>query len=295
MKRIIIVVFLLSLTAVIFCETIAVDYIDGKVEVLSNSKWTKIVSGDSLDTNSSIRLADGSLMEFEYNGSRISIVEGGTYNIKNLISSAKEVKSWGLLDIVGKKIEKTLSTDAASSSAALGVRGDETGLENIDWVLDESDADKVELARAYIVDEKYGDAISVLESYSDTAQADEMKQIRYYLAYARAMQGETAAALMDINKSGMAKEDPLYPDYVLLKGKLLLEGLSYKKALSLFDEYLVDAPQGPSAQTVLILESFCYKGTGDKSKQKESLSKAEKLDPASAEGKQARRLLDTLK
>jgi hypothetical protein len=46
---------------------------------------------------------------------------------------------------------------------------------------------------------------------------------------------------------------------------------------------------------VLILESYCYKGTGDKSKQKDSLVKAEKLDPSSPEGTQARKLLDTLK
>jgi hypothetical protein len=295
MKSLFFVIALLISGFVAFGETVSVDYIDGKVEMLSNAKWIKINSGDSIDSGASVRLSSGSLMEFEYNGAKISIVEEGTYSIKALISSSKEVKSWNLLTIVGGKLAKTIATsEGTTGSAALGVRGDPAKVEGLEWVTDEGETDKLQLAKSYISDGKFEDAITVLDSFSG-AEPSEQKEVKYYLAYSHAMLGETALALSQINKSGIKAEDPFYADFVLLKGKLLLEGLSYKNALSLFEEYLASAKQDPSVQTVLILESFCYKGTGDKVRQKESLAKAEKLDPLSSEGAQARKLLDTLK
>jgi hypothetical protein len=296
MKRELFVVLLaLVIGFFISAQTISIDYVQGKVEVLIGSKWTKLSEGSSIQTSSSVKLSEGSMVEFGYNGSKISLVDPGTYELRSVISSSREVKSWDLLSVIGGKISKTFGTsDEATGNAALGVRGAEEKDEGVGWAYDDSDAEQLELAKTYIDEKKYNEAIKLLKEYLGSGTGTEVKRARYYLAYAHAMIGETGMALQQVNKSGIGPEDTLFQDYVLLKGKLLMDSLSYRKALGLFNDYIKAYPEGSVTQTVLILRSYCYKGIGDSAKQKESLENAQNLDPRSPEGVQARKLLDSL-
>jgi tetratricopeptide (TPR) repeat protein len=296
MKRIAIATILLvAILVPLISQTLQVNYLEGKVEVLKAGKWSVLSIGDNVPAAASVKLPEGSLLELDYNGATISIVDAGTYNLKNFISSSRDVKSWNLANVIGLKLASAVNGGSnRGQESSAGVRGPDKSKEEIPWQYGNAESDDLNKAKTLINDKNFSEAIKTLLDYSKEAGADDIVFVDFYLAYAYSMTGQNAMALKYLNKLVVDKNHPIYTDFVLLKGQLLLECLSYKKALALFDEYLGYFPQGNTAQTVFILESYCYKGQADTTKQKASLIKAKNIDPNSESGKQANDLLNSL-
>ena len=289
--------------APIFAQTLKVDYVEGSVEVLKASKWTVLAIGEIVPLSASVKLPEGSLLELNYNGATISLVDAGTYNLKNIVSSSKETKSWNLVNVIGLKVavavgnEKNAGVGVRGAESAAGVRGNDagkSGSDKMEWQYGDESAGSLETAKALINEKNYSDAIKMLLENVKDAGADDLVLIDYYLAYSYSMTNQNALALKYLNRLVIDKKNPIYSDYALLKSKLLVECSSYKKALVLLNEYLELYPAGDAAQSALILESYCYKSQSDAAKQKVSLLKAKNLNPNSVQGKIAADLLKTL-
>ncbi len=116
----------------------------------------------------------------------------------------------------------------------------------------------------------------------------------YYLVYAYNRNNQNALALKQAGQMEINAQHALYPDYVLLKGRLLYMSFDYDGALNLFNDYLSRQPRGDAAQPALLLSAYCYQGKGDKTREKDVLQQAVKLDPGSDVGREAAELLKAL-
>jgi tetratricopeptide (TPR) repeat protein len=122
----------------------------------------------------------------------------------------------------------------------------------------------------------------------------EEAEYRFFAAYTEQMMGRPGEALRLMD--GIAP-DPMaeyYGDYALLHGRLLLESLSFGRALAVLDEYLSTHGEGETSQVALILAAAAHSGAGEPAKARVRLEKAQTLDPRSEAGKRASELLTRL-
>ncbi|MCX7023510.1 MAG: hypothetical protein NT080_02685 [Spirochaetes bacterium] len=134
--RFAIAVFALSLaaTAASFAVPLTVSYADGTVERLDGKTWRSIDIGDVVESTSTIRLDKNSVVEFESkDGARIGIASPGTYNLEDLAKKKVPQAAASVAD----KLGKLTSGDSGKGSAVMGVRGDITDVENLEFMVDD--------------------------------------------------------------------------------------------------------------------------------------------------------------
>lgn len=297
---IIILSLLTAITAV--AQTITVEYMEGMVEVARKGGWELVNFGDTLALTDKVKVATNSQLELTYGNMRINITRAGTYPLQDLANSQKQVNSWQLGSLIDWKIKQLAGTEEGSMrSTTMGVRGaNQSGDKNIEWMYmddeGEGKADVLGQGEQLLQDAKYKEAILLFEELVKKGVSEEEESyLYYYLAYALASNAQPIPALKYIDKLTVKADHPLFTAVLLLKGRLLIDTLAFKDALDTFNVYLNTGATDDTAQSFLLLSSYCYKGLNNTSEQKKSLTKAEKLNPESAFGKEARRLLGELK
>jgi tetratricopeptide (TPR) repeat protein len=184
--------------------------------------------------------------------------------------------------------------------ATAGVRGAKQDEKKIEWMYMDEDAQEqpspLQQGELLLQAGKYTEAIALFGDLAAKGVApEEEPYLHYFLAYANAAKQEQIAALKEIDKVQVKANHPLYDAVLLLKGQMLISTLAFKEALAMFNTYLHANASGETAQSMLILSSYCYKGLNNTGEQKKSLAQAEKLAPDSPLGQEARRLLDSMK
>ena len=105
-----------------------------------------------------------------------------------------------------------------------------------------------------------------------------------YAAYAHSLKGDNALALIMLEDMELGSEAPVFTDYVLLKGKLLIENLAYDDALDLFSEYLRHPDMGETTQVVYFLSALCHQGLDNIAQAQTLLQDAIEIDSTSEYG-----------
>lgn len=141
----------------------------------------------------------------------------------------------------------------------------------------------------------YKEAREALQEGADYSFSDEEKEeYNFYIASAYALEGKSAPALLMLTDMKTESSAPYYSDYVLLKGKLLIEGLAYKKALLLFDQYLKKPDRSETTQLIYFLSALCNQRLENRRDAISNLEAAYEINNSSEYGRAARRMMDNL-
>jgi tetratricopeptide (TPR) repeat protein len=265
------------------------------LEVQTSSGWNELGIGDKIDVGSKVKISEEGTAEFLIGTTTITISEDGTYSLSELVGKSRQVASWNLGSLVSDKLKKGLSGSQGKDAAAMGVRA--TGVEreaDIEWLGEEGNEDILLEGIEYLEAERYEDALEAFRDGLALSFEDERQRFLYYIGYTQALQGNAAEALTTFTEVDLDPQSEYYAEYLLLKGRLMIESFAFNRALSMFHYHLNLFPEGALSQAVMVLASYCHIGQGEPDKAEEILSKAVDLDPDSDIGLEAERLLQNL-
>jgi hypothetical protein len=271
-----------------------VEYLEGILEVDQGSNWIEVDIGDTIPQNSYLRLSDNGLAELSAGAITITLNQDGTFSAENLLTSGREVAAWNISSLVNSKLGRLISPDQQQGTAVMGVRGAAAGEEEeLTWM--EEGEEYLEQGKELIRTGDYKEAREVLQEGADYSFSDEEKEeYNFYIASAYALEGKSAPALLMLTDMKTESSAPYYSDYVLLKGKLLIEGLAYKKALLLFDQYLKKPDRSETTQLIYFLSALCNQRLENRRDAISNLEAAYEINNSSEYGRAARRMMANL-
>jgi tetratricopeptide (TPR) repeat protein len=294
LPRIVFLAITAVLGGIVAAEDLTVVYLEGWVDVRSGGSWSEVTIGDTLESSATVRLDEDSLLELTGGGRELTLTEPGTYTLSNLLRniSARERVGYGTL--LASKLKSAVRgrRDETEQSAVGGVRGDSLGEPELGWVEDDT-AGLVSAGRKALEREEYDLARELfLEAYDYAYEPEAERRILFSLALTEDLRGARSSALSYLEGVEFAPGEELYDDYVLLRGKLLIDSFEYRHAVALLREYLSSPEDGSSEslQTAYFLLGIAYDGLGDP-RSGRFLTKAFEIDPSSDVGRAAASLL----
>ena len=286
-------ILLILFSFTLFADDLLLEYSDGVIELETNAGWEEVVEGELYSSEQIIRLENDSIAEFSINDSRIMISEEGTYELRELINNSNNVSNWGIGELVTNKLELFFNETMYKDEAAMGVRGDqEEQYDDITWMENKEIPVRYGIAKDYILNKQYKEAVLYLLEASFTATGEARKECFYYIGYSYAMLGDSVRALRYLNRVETDSTKYYFHDYVLVKGKLLIQSFSFKSALYLFEKYLSEYPYGENVQSVYFLSAYCNEALNNREEFVKNLQKAVEVDPFSDFGKLASQKLN---
>lgn len=146
--------------------------------------------------------------------------------------------------------------------------------------------------KALIVTEQYERAAAMLTDALAAATEDELPEVRYYLAYAQSMTGDTPAALKLTDDLEPAGDEEWAADFVILRAQLLVDASAFSDEVKWLAGHAAGVSTDPDlAPAYYFLLALGHRGMGDISKGKQNLSKVVSLSAKSELGKAAAHLL----
>ena len=281
------------LAAALWPESLQVDYLEGLLEMRADTGWQEAAIGENIPPGSSLRLGDGSVAELTYGSAGFTLVGYGCFFADSLIKTARAAGSWGIQPLVTRKLEALIEGKPKGESSAMGARAAEVeDTAGFDWV-DEGEAAIAE-GKELLAAGRYEAALAVFTEELALAGSEEADMLHYYAGYAHARMNDGRLALAELNRIEPDETAVYYGDFVLLKGRLLLEANRFSQALDLLDTYLAIYPGGAAAQEAAYLSAFGSYILGDTEAALDKLERACSLDPDSEMGKAARALCSEL-
>jgi tetratricopeptide (TPR) repeat protein len=227
---------------------------------------------------------------------KVSIKQDGTYLLSKLIGGSKQVDAWGVGSLVTGKIRTALSGSKSGETAVMGVRGAAATRPpaEVEWIEAAESSEYLEKGKAFLQRTQYSEALGAFNEGLSVSHDEEGQLFFYYIGYTQYLQGHTALALKTLERVNVDPERSYYADLILLRGRLLIESLSFEEALGLFGAHINRCPEGDLTQALLLLSSFCYRRLGDLNEARSALQRSYALDPSTELGSEARRLLQEL-
>ena len=294
MKRASAFVLLILIAAIpLFAEDLLIEYVEGTLEIKERAIWAELYIGDMIPENSLIRLSGNGFAELSTRAFTITLSDDGTYNTQSLLRSGQKIASWDIGSVVNSKLLKLITPGEQGQTAVMGVRGAAADEDQLTWV--EEGGEYLEKGKQLLVDGLFDEAIPVFKEGADWAlTAEERYEYLFYAAYAHSLKGDNAVALIMLEDMQLGSEAVFFTDYVLLKGKLLIENLAFADALDLFSEYLKHPDMGETTQVVYFLSAVCHQGLDNTDQAQKYLQDAYKIDNNSEYGRAAKRMMGSL-
>ena len=294
MKRTAITI-LLILIAVLptLAEDLLIEYVDGFLELKQGSGWVELYIGDTIPENSLIRLSDHGFAELSTRTITVTLSEAGTYETGSLLRSGQKIASWDIGSVVNSKLSKLVGPGQQGETAIMGVRGAAADEGELTWV--EEGGEFMERGKQLLQEGLFDEAIPVFRDGADWALTEEERsEYLFYAAYAHSLKGENALALIMLEDMQLGYGTMIFTDYVLLKGKLLIENLAFNDALDLFAEYLKHPDMGETTQVVYFLSALCHQSLDNTTRARQYLRDAVRIDADSEYGLAAQGMLGSL-
>ena len=292
-SKIVVLLLGILIPTAVFCLDYRMDYVYGEVEVRADGCWQPAEVGSTIREDSCLRIGPGGVAELSSGSFRFTLGEAGTYFVSELTNSSRQVRSWGIVQMVHGKIRNLFRGQPEIESTAMGVRAEAVEEEpGFDWMDEEEDA--AEQGKDLLEEQRYEESVEYFEQALELAVEPSRSLYLFYMGYAHAMTGKKGLAMRDLNEIQPSHLMAHYGDYVLLKGQLLLEGQAYQAAIELFDGFVQAYPDHENSQSVYFLSAFCNSEIGRKAEAKELLRRAYDLDPSSETGRRAGSMLDSL-
>ncbi len=294
MKRASAFVLLILIAAIpLLAEDLLVEYVEGTLEIKEGATWSELYIGDLIPENSLIRLSGNGFAELSTPAVTVTLSDDGTYNTQNLLRSGQKIASWDIGSVVNSKLSKLITPGEQGQTAVMGVRGAAADKDQLTWV--EEGGEYLEKGKKLLADGLLDEAIPVFKEGADWALTEEERyEHLFYAAYAHSLKGDNAVALIMLEDMQLGSNAPIFTDYVLLKGKLLIENLAFADALDLFSEYLKHPDMGETTQVVYFLSAVCHEGLDNKDQALKFLQDAYKIDANSEYGRAAKRMMGSL-
>ena len=294
MKRFVLLACLILFASLpLLAKDLLVEYVEGILELKEGANWAELNIGDMIPENSLIRLSGNGFAELSTQAFTVTLSDDGTYNTQSLLRSGQKIASWDIGSVVNSKLSKLITPGEQGQTAVMGVRGAAADEDQLTWV--EEGGEYLEKGKQLLIDGLFDEAIPVFKEGAEWALTDEERyEHLFYTAYAHSQKGENAVALMMLEDMEAGIDSPFFPDYVLLKGKLLIENLGFNDALSLFTQYLKYPDMGETTQVVHFLSAVCYQGLDKTAEARKSLEAAYKIDTSSEYGRAAKRMMGNL-
>ncbi|GEM_PF-870557 len=283
-------------------EDLKIVYLEGNLEVNDKGNWKEATLGDEIAPDSVIRLRKNTLAELSNAQTRLILSRDGVYSVEKLLKKERIFGIWKLAAIVKEHFRSLTGKGRKNEPGIMGVRGAEVGSseEGVEWVDESAELLKegVELVKAG----KYREALEPLLEGLDAATDETEQDLFFYAGYCYFMLNDTANALKYINEVPPDREATYYEDYLLVRGQLLLESFSFKKALELFRMYIADFPEGEGLQSAYYMAALSAENLAGESSsvedysglRNEYLKKAYEMNPSSVIGNLAGKLLTQL-
>jgi len=294
MKRASALVLLILIAAIpLLAEDLLVEYVEGTLEIKEGATWGELYIGDMIPENSMIRLSGNGLAELSTRTVTVTLSDEGTYNTQSLLRSGQKIASWDIGSVVNSKLSKLITPGGQGQTAVMGVRGAAADEDQMTWV--EEGGEYLEEGKQLLADGLFDEAIPVFKEGANWALTEEERyEHLFYAAYAHSLKGDNALALIMLEDMQLGSDAPVFTDYMLLKGKLLIENLAFEEALSLFAQYLKYPDMGETTQVVHFLSAVCYQGLDKTAEARKSLEAAYKIDSSSEYGQTAQRMMGNL-
>ncbi|MBN1837662.1 MAG: tetratricopeptide repeat protein [Spirochaetales bacterium] len=284
---------LLAAALPLAAQELLVEYLEGTLELKQGSQWVEVYIGDSLSRGRVIRLESGGFAELSAGNVTVTLSEGGTYNTDSLFKSGQKVAAWNLGGVVNSKLSKLVSPVSGGETATMGVRGDRMDSGELTWV--EEGTEYLAEGKKLLAQGQVEEGIRRLEEGAEWALTEEERNEHlFYAAYGHSLQGESAVSLIMLEDMRVGPAARFFTDYVLLKGKLLIDNLAFEDALALFDQYLAHPDMGETTQVVHYLAAVCHHGLDRPQQARQSLEAAYKIDPNSEYGRSAKQMMGSL-
>ena len=288
-----IVLLMLIATIPLVAEDLLVEYVEGTLELKEGSSWVELYIGDIVPENGVIRLSDNGFAELSTRNVTVTLSDDGTYETRSLLRSGQKIASWDIGGVVNSKLSKLLGPGQQGETAVMGVRGAAADQGELTWV--EEGEEFMAKGRQLLVEGLFDEAIVAFKEGADWALTDdERSEYLFYAAYAHSLKGDNALALIMLEDMAIASNSAIFTDYMLLKGKLLIENLAFADALDLFSEYLKHPDMGETTQVVYFLSAVCHQSLDNKSQAEKFLQDAIKINASSEYGQAAQRMMGSL-
>lgn len=294
MKRAATIVLLIIIAAIpLVADDLLVEYVEGILELKEGSSWVELYIGDTVPENGMIRLSDNGFAELSTRNVTVMLSDDGTYDTRSLLRSGQKIASWDIGGVVNSKLSKLLGPGQQGETAVMGVRGAAGDQEELTWV--EEGEEFMEKGKELLAEGLFDEAIVAFKEGADWALTeDERSEYLFYAAYAHSLKGDNALALIMLEDMALGSGSHIFTDYMLLKGKLLIENLAFADALDLFSLYLKHPDMGETTQVVYFLSAVCHQGLDNNTQAQKYLQDAIKINASSEYGKAAQRMIGSL-
>jgi hypothetical protein len=280
------VVLFFFLALFLWPEPLQVDYLDGLLETRFSGGWQEVSIGETIHPGASLRLATGTVAELSWGSFCFTLIGEGLFFADSLIDSARAVRAWDIRPLVSRKLEALVEGLPEREVSAMGARAAEVdATPGFGWVDDTEAA--VAKGKELLAAGKYQEALVLFQEELPMAIGEEEDILRYYAGYAHAGMNQDRQALSELNRIDPDDTAVYYADFVLLRGRLLLEANRFPQALELLDGYLATYPLGGAAQEAAYLSAFGSFILGDREAALGKLERALNLDPDSELGRAA--------
>ncbi len=294
MRRVATTILLILITAIpLAAEDLLVEYVEGTLEIQEGSGWFELYIGDTVPENSMIRLSGNGFVELSTRTVTLTLSDDGTYDTRYLLRSGRKIASWGVGSVVNNRLDRLINPPQKGEVAGAGSRA-EGKTEDLPEYSDPF-TDSMKKGKKLLERNLFDEAISMFQEAGEEAVFDdEIFEARFYEAYAHSFKGNNALALNILEDMRPDSNAGIFTEYVLLKGKLLIENLAFADALDLFSEYLKHPDMGETTQVVYFLSAVCHQALDNRAEAERYLRNAIQIDASSEYGQAAQRMIESL-
>ena len=285
------IIFIIVIAVTAYAQELEISYFDGDVEITLSGEWVEPEMGEVISGGQQIKLGSDSYAEILSSGSTIKLLKEGVYSVSDLIESADNQDTWELGKIGGINFKNIINKGAYNSSAVMGVRGAKQETESIEWI--DSSIDYEEEGKIKLDDGDIEGALKLFEEGIELSENDPAP-LYYYSALCYSLQGKNGKSLKNLDMVENPENYDFYPDFVILKGNILLEGLEYTDADSILKKYINKDSSSEKAQIVYLLLSYSSNGMNKKEEAKMYLNKVIEINSSNDASKIAGDLLKKL-
>jgi tetratricopeptide (TPR) repeat protein len=271
---------------------LSVSYLEGQAYVQSGSSWTAVSIGAAIPAEGRVRLDAGAYLLIKTPGADIILTQKGTYSMRSLLTMQQSLRTAGAGKALVSSLSYILGGGVKNQSSALGARGaDKTKSDDSEWA--ESSAGVfLDSGKTYLQSAQYDKSIEQLLQALDASTEDEQPEIRYYLASAYSLKGDTREALKQAGMLQPAGGSEWSADFVILKAKLLADTNGFAEEVQWLKDNGADLSQDAQrAPVYFFLLGLGYRGIGDVENEKSSLGRVVSIAKDSDLGVAAAQLL----
>jgi tetratricopeptide (TPR) repeat protein len=276
-------------------QELSISYLEGSASRKIGSAWQELSIGDTIPSDSTLRIDQRACLELSAGSVRITLTQPGTYGVKKILSASMSLQSTGAAKALTTKLAKLVQEPARKESSAGGARAEVIDRGQVAALMDDEAGVFLAAGKDFIGSGELDKAIAQLTRAVAAAADDQLAEARFYLAEAYSLNGDTRNALAQLAPVPADHDAAWFPDYVLLKGKVLVDCSAFDQAVKWMTGNGTAVEEDfERMPTYFFLLALAYGGAGDGESERQCLARVVATSGDSELGKSAARLMQDL-